>query len=113
MQPKMMRTLARAPRFIPGLCNHCDCWCARGPLSQRCPTYALEQERDEGDPASRNVADGKFWRTLHENCRKNIEMVGAARGIDLDAPKLQGEVIAPGRVAPALHGGAPRFILPP
>ena len=97
MKPKSLRELARDPRFIPGVYNYCDRWCERCPLSNRCLNYAMEKERDDGDPASRDLANEKFWQKLHETFQETIAMVRAdakARGIDLDDPKLRAEVIA-------------------
>lgn len=97
MKRKSLRELARDPRFISGVYNYCDRWCERCPLSNRCLTYAMEKERDDGDPASRDLANGKFWLKLHENFQETIGMVRAdakTRGIDLDDPKLRAEVIA-------------------
>jgi hypothetical protein len=93
---KSLRELARDPRFIPGVYNYCDRWCERCPLSNRCLNYAMEKERDDGDPASRDLANEKFWIKLHETFQETIQMVredAKARGIDLDDPKLQAEVI--------------------
>ncbi len=97
MKRKSLRELARDPRFIPGVYNYCDRWCERCPLSNRCLTYAMEKERDDGDPAARDLANGKFWKKLGDTFRETMAMVRAdaqARGIDLDDPKLRAEVIA-------------------
>jgi hypothetical protein len=94
---KSFRELARDPRFIPGVNNYCDRWCQRCPLSNRCLNYAMEPARDDGDPASHDLANEKFWQELHETFRETIEMVceeAKARGIDLDDPKLRAEVLA-------------------
>jgi hypothetical protein len=97
MKRKPLRELARDPRFIPGVYNYCDRWCERCPLSNRCLNYAMEKERDDGDPASRDLANEKFWKKLGDTFRETIEMVRAdakARGIDLEDPKWRAEVIA-------------------
>jgi hypothetical protein len=94
---KSLRELARDPRFIPGVYNYCDRWCQRCPLSNRCLNYAMEKERDDGDPASCDLANEKFWQKLHETFQETIQMVredAKARGIDLDDPTLRAEVIA-------------------
>lgn len=57
----------------------------------------MEKERDDGDPASRDLANGKFWNKLQETFQETIQMVredAKARGIDLDDPMLRAEVIA-------------------
>lgn len=97
MKFKSLRELARAPRFIPGIYNYCDRWCERCPLSNRCLNYAMEKQRDEGAPASRDLANKEFWNKLHETFQETMQMVredAEKRGIDLDDPKLQAGVIA-------------------
>ena len=97
MKRKSLRDLARDPRFIPGVYNYCDRWCERCPLSNRCLNYTMEKADDNGDPASRDLANQKFWQKLHETFRETIKMIredAKARGIDLDDPKLRAEVIA-------------------
>lgn len=97
MKRDSLRELARNPRLIPGIYNYCDRWCERCPLSNRCLNYAMEKERDDGDPAARDLANEKFWQELHETFRETIEIIredAKARGIDLDDPKLRAEVIA-------------------
>lgn len=90
-----LRELARNPKFIPGVYNYCDRWCERCPLSNRCLNYATEKERDDGDPAARDLNNEKFWQKLQEIFRETIEVIRAdakERGIDLDSPKLKAEV---------------------
>ena len=97
MKRKSLRELARDPSFIPGVYNYCDRWCERCPLSHRCLNFAMEQERDDGDPAARELANKKFWQQLNETFAETVEMVredAKARGIDLDDPKLRQGVIA-------------------
>src|SRR5213592_3231480 len=94
MKRKSLHQLAQDPRFISGIYNYCDRWCERCPLSNRCLNYAMEKERDEGDPASRDPANETFWEKLHETFQETIQMVreeAQARGIDLDDPQLQAE----------------------
>ena len=97
MKRSSLGELARDPRFIPGVYNYCDRWCERCPLSNRCLNYAMEQERDDVDPASRHLASQKFRNRLHDAFRETLELVreeAKARGIDLDDPKLQAGVVA-------------------
>lgn len=97
MKPKKMRALAGDPRFVPGIYNYCDRWCERCPLSNRCLTYAMEQEEDNGDPAARDLSNEKFWQKLQEQFQSTIEMLhedAKARGIDLDDPKLEAKAKA-------------------
>ena len=97
MKRKALKDLASDPRFIPGIYNYCDRWCERCPLSNRCLNYAMEKAEDDGDPASRDIRNEKFWKKIEQNFRDTIEMVQAdakERGIDLSDPDLRAEVIA-------------------
>jgi len=97
MKRDALKELARDPRFIPGIYNYCDRWCKRCPFSNRCLNYAMEKAEDDGDPASRDLTNEKFWKKIEQNFRDTMEMVMAdakERGIDLDAPGLRAEVIA-------------------
>lgn len=97
MKRTALRDLARDPRFISGIYNYCDRWCERCPLSSRCLNYAIEKAEDDGDPASRDITNDKFWKKLEENFRDTIEMVredAEKRGIDLDDLKLRADVVA-------------------
>ena len=97
MKPKKMRAQAGDPRFIPGIYNYCDRWCERCPLSNRCLTYAMEQEDDDGDPVARDLSNEKFWQKLQEQFQNTLEMLqqdAKARGIDLNDPKLEAKAKA-------------------
>lgn len=97
MKRKSLRELARDPRFIPGVYNYCDRWCERCPLSQRCLNYAMEQEREDGDPAARDLGNEKFWKELQETLHESMALIqeeAKARGVDLDAPDLRAEAVA-------------------
>jgi hypothetical protein len=57
----------------------------------------METERGDGDAASRDLANEKFWQKFRETFQETIAMVRAeakARGIDLEDPKLRAAVIA-------------------
>jgi len=95
MKAKALKELARDPRFIPGIYNYCDRWCERCSFSNRCLNYAMEKAADDGDPASRDLTNEKFWKKLEQTFRDTIEMIrtdARERGIDLDDPTLRGEV---------------------
>ena len=97
MKRQYLRKLAVNPNFIPGVYNYCDRWCERCPLTQRCLNFAMQQADGDGDPATRDLNNQKFWDRLHQNFRDTLEMVredAKARGVDLDNPKLQAEVAA-------------------
>jgi hypothetical protein len=95
MKGRALKDLARDPRFIPGIYNYCDRWCERCPLSNRCLNYAMERAEDDGDPASRDLTNEKFWGKIEQNFPDTIEMIRAdakERGIDLDDSRLGDEV---------------------
>src|SRR2546423_12378923 len=64
MKRKTLNQLARDPRFIPGIYNYCDRWCERCPFSNRCLNFAMEKEKDDGDPEARDLTNKKFWKKL-------------------------------------------------
>lgn len=83
---RRLRDLAIDPRFIPGVYNYCDRWCERCPLTSRCLTYAMEQEENAADPASRDINNRAFWKRLEGILREAHEMLDEIlkeRGIDL------------------------------
>jgi hypothetical protein len=95
MKAKELRKLAADPRFIPGIYNYCDRWCERCPLSERCLNRAMELAEDDGDPATHDLSNQKFWDKLHQKFQDTLEMVredAQARGIDLGEPKLEAEL---------------------
>ncbi len=97
MKAKDLRQLAANPIFISSVYNYCDRWCERCPLSQRCLNYAMERAEDDGNPAARDLSNKKFWDKLHQTFQDTLEMIredAAARGVDLDDPKLNAEVKA-------------------
>lgn len=53
--------MADSERFIDGIYNYCDRWCARCPLSARCRLYALEQQLGEAGP---DIDAADFWAAL-------------------------------------------------
>lgn len=53
--------MADSNRFIEGVYNYCDRWCARCPLSARCRLYAMEQRLGE---AGTDVDAAAFWAAL-------------------------------------------------
>jgi len=83
---RKLKDLVVDPRFISGVYNYCDRWCERCPLTSRCLTYAMEQEQDAGDPASRDITNQAFWQRLEGILRETHEMLDEIlreRGIEL------------------------------
>lgn len=86
---RKLKELTESGRFIPGIYNYCDRWCERCNLSNRCLTYAHEQEMNEGltDPAANDIGNEKFWEQIRLSMEVAMEMISedAERlGIDLD-----------------------------
>lgn len=91
---RKLKDLVLDPRFISGVYNYCDRWCERCPLTSRCLTYAMEQEEDASDPASRDVTNRAFWRRLEGILRETHEMLDEIlreRGIELPPPDAAAE----------------------
>ena len=91
---RKLRDLAIDPRFIPGVYNYCDRWCERCPLTSRCLTYAMEQDEDAADPASRDINNRAFWKRLEGILREAHEMLDEIlkeRGIELPPPDAEEE----------------------
>src|SRR5436190_1902039 len=94
---RTLTELARNPDLISGIYNYCDRWCERCPLSNRCLTYAMEVENDDGDPAARDIENEKFWGKLQETFSTTLEMIkekAQELGIDVSQPDSDGTVEA-------------------
>ena len=89
---RKLKDLAQDPRLIPGVYNYCDRWCARCPLTSRCLTYAMEQDKDASNPALQDVTNRAFWQRLEGILREAHELLDEIlreRGIEL--PPADGE----------------------
>jgi hypothetical protein len=62
MPPDNTNTRA-ADRFIDGVYNHCDRWCERCPLTDRCQLHAMEPP-SFATPESRDPRHPAFWNAL-------------------------------------------------
>ncbi|MBU4201012.1 MAG: hypothetical protein KKG09_06850 [Verrucomicrobia bacterium] len=87
------------PHHISGIHNYCDRWCERCAYTARCAVYADERASDDGDPASRDITNERFWKRLGNIFAETMEMVremAAEKGIDLDhiPPEEQLEIEA-------------------
>lgn len=65
-------------RFITGIYNYCDYWCARCPFTRRCRNFAMEPEltrRAKGEaPEDLDATNRGFWDKLAEQVRnKSVE----------------------------------------
>lgn len=95
MKTKDLLKLAEDPRFIPGIYNFCDRWCERCAFTSRCLTYAMEQEDEDDDPASRDIRNEAFWRRLQAIFQQTLELIATLakeQGIDLES--LDTEAVA-------------------
>jgi hypothetical protein len=86
MKRKSIRQVAMDPCHIPGIYNYCDRWCERCTFTSRCLVFAMEREDD--DPAARDLRNQAFWRKLESIFRETREMLtewAESEGIDLEA----------------------------
>lgn len=87
---KRLRELAGDERFIPGIYNYCDYWCARCLFTARCLNYAMEAERVK-EASTRGSDDTPLGDELLEILGDTLELLremAAESGMDLDAPEL-------------------------
>lgn len=78
------------PRFIPGIYNYCDQWCARCAFTSRCMNYAMGEEEFDS-PESKDIDNQAFWEKLYGIFAATLEMVkekAQEMGIDVDAIDL-------------------------
>ncbi len=77
---------AKNPALIPGIYNYCDRWCERCPLTGRCMTFAMGNERGS-DEDSLDVHNEAFWETITRSFQSTInliEEIARREGIDLN-----------------------------
>jgi len=87
---RKLKELAGNDRFVPGIYNYCDRWCERCTMTNRCLSYAHEQELNDGvsDPEANDLKNEKFWKQLRLSWEVAMELLyeGAQKhGIDLDS----------------------------
>jgi len=70
-----LKELAQDPRLIPGIHNYCDRWCERCPLTSRCLVFAVEQQDDTEEPASRDIRNQAFWKRLQGHLAEATEIL--------------------------------------
>lgn len=90
MKKQDLFKLARNPKLISGIYNYCDRWCERCPFTDRCLTYAMEQEenRQSGSPKDRKA----FWKRFENSLKLTREMVNdlaKERGLTFDPVELE------------------------
>ena len=81
------KQLAKDPNCIPGIYNYCDRWCERCPVTSRCMTFKLSEEKF-GDPETQDINNAAFWEKLSETFKETLELLremAEEEGIDLDA----------------------------
>ena len=89
-----LKELARDPRFIPGIHNYCDRWCERCPLTSRCLVFAVEQQDDAEEPASRDIRNQAFWKRLQSHLAEATEILQdlmEEHGLALDPEEMEPE----------------------
>ena len=85
MKKEDLKRIVDSPEMISGIYNYCDRWCERCSFTNRCATYALEQEQF-ADP-EKDMENEAFWGKLSEMFEITMEMIledAEDLGIDLD-----------------------------
>ena len=85
MKKEDLKRIVDSPEMISGIYNYCDRWCERCNFTNRCATYALEQEQF-ADP-EKDLQNEVFWEKLSEMFEITMEMIledAEDLGIDLD-----------------------------
>ncbi|MGB9698428.1 MAG: hypothetical protein ACPL5I_03485 [Thermodesulfobacteriota bacterium] len=86
MDEDRLLELAQDKRFIPGIYNYCDRWCARCPFTQRCLNFAMDQE-ELAEAESQDVRNAAFWEKMGEilaQTQKLLERKAKELGINLE-----------------------------
>ncbi len=85
--------LAQDERFIPGIYNYCDRWCARCSFTHRCLNFAMDQE-EFADTESQDMRNEAFWRKMGEilaQTQKLLERKANELGINLEELATENE----------------------
>ena len=85
MKKEDLKRIVDSPEMISGIYNYCDRWCERCSFTNRCATFALEQEQFP-DP-EKDMKNEVFWDKLSEVFELTMEMIledAEDLGIDLD-----------------------------
>jgi hypothetical protein len=85
MKKEDLKKLVDSPEMISGIYNYCDRWCERCSFTNRCATFAFEQEQFP-DP-EKDMENEVFWDKLSEVFELTMEMIledAEDLGIDLD-----------------------------
>ena len=86
MDKKVLKRLAKEPKYIPGIYNYCDRWCERCPLSSRCLNHTLVEEKF-GDLEEKDGLNEVFWQRFAEVLQDTFALLremAEEAGIDLD-----------------------------
>jgi len=86
MDEDRLLELAQDERFIPGIYNYCDRWCARCPFTRRCLNFALDQE-EFADAKAQDIRHESFWKKMGEilaQTQKLLERKAKEWGINLE-----------------------------
>ena len=74
MKKDDFRRMAQDPKFIAGIYNYCDRWCERCAFTDRCMTFAMEEEEDERQGGPPTDAT-EFWRRFESSLAVTQELV--------------------------------------
>lgn len=72
--------MPRKDRFITGIFNTCDYWCARCAFTQRCRNFVMGREIEReahGEVADKDATNAAFWNQLADQVREKT-IFGAA-----------------------------------
>jgi len=87
MKKEELFSLAKDPKYIPGIYNYCDRWCERCRFTSRCLNCELAGEHF-GDLESVDISNEQFWKKFSEVMQLTMDMIketAEEMGVDLDA----------------------------
>jgi len=86
MDKKILKKLAKDPKYISGIYNYCDRWCERCQFSSRCLNHTLVEEQF-GDLQENDALNEAFWQRLSEILNSTLSLLkemAKEEGLDLD-----------------------------
>ena len=87
----MLFRSADSGKFIPGIYNYCDRWCERCTLSDKCLTFAHEQDMkgECNDPETNKLDNEKFWEQIRLSFEVTLDMISEdAKNMGIDFEEL-------------------------
>ena len=87
MDKEELLSLAKDPKYIPGIYNYCDRWCERCPFTSRCLNCTLV-EPQFGDLEEIDELNAAFWQRLSDMLQGTLAMVkemAQEKGFDIES----------------------------